>query len=77
MPRGRGEDGAAAAPEQLRAPPRGLLPAAAAPRLLPDARRREPGAGSRGRVAAAAAGTLGPGERRRPHGAPGGRRPGR
>lgn len=36
----------ARAPEQLRAPPHELLPAAAAPRLLPDALRREPGAGS-------------------------------
>lgn len=41
--RGCGEDGEAGAPEQLRAPPRGLLPAAAAPRLLPDALRRDPG----------------------------------
>lgn len=41
--RGCGENGAAGAPEQLRAPPRGLLPAAAAPRLLPDALRRDPG----------------------------------
>ncbi|XP_066098788.1 dysbindin domain-containing protein 1 [Saccopteryx bilineata] len=56
------EDGVAGAPEQLRAPPRGLLPAAAAPRLLPDALRREQGAESRGRVAAAAAGPPAPGD---------------